>query len=160
MDPRMLEIAIPGYKHLQLEHLILDYNGTLACDGHLVAGVRERLQALTAKLQIHVLTADTFGKAQSGIQEIPCVLHILPAKDQDLGKLEYTKRLGSSSALCIGNGRNDRLMLEEAALGIAVILGEGAATEALLAADLVCSSIISTLAPLAHPLRLVASLRS
>jgi hypothetical protein len=29
----MIEIDIPGYKKLQLKNLVLDYNGTLACDG-------------------------------------------------------------------------------------------------------------------------------
>ncbi len=29
----MVEIPIPGHETLQLEHLVLDYNGTLACDG-------------------------------------------------------------------------------------------------------------------------------
>jgi hypothetical protein len=29
----MLEIVIPGDTTLGLQHLVLDYNGTLACDG-------------------------------------------------------------------------------------------------------------------------------
>ena len=35
----MIEIDIPGYKTLHLEHLVLDYNGTLAVDGVLIDGV-------------------------------------------------------------------------------------------------------------------------
>jgi soluble P-type ATPase len=34
----MIEIDISGYKTLQLKHLVLDYNGTLACDGQLIDG--------------------------------------------------------------------------------------------------------------------------
>jgi soluble P-type ATPase len=62
--------------------------------------------------------------------------------------------------VCIGNGRNDRLMLAESALGIAVVLGEGAAAVTLAAADVVCTDILAALALLTHPLRLVATLRS
>jgi soluble P-type ATPase len=49
-------------------------------------------------------------------------------------------------------------MLKEAALGIAVVLGEGAAVEALLAADVAAPSIIAALELLTNPLRLVATL--
>ena len=59
----------------------------------------------------------------------------------------------------MGNGRNDQLMLEEAALGIAVILEEGAAAVTLSAADVVCTNIVSALELLDNPLRLIATLR-
>jgi len=156
----MLEISIPGYGELQLDHLVMDYNGTLACDGRLLDGVREALQTLSVKLQLHVITADTFGKAAGELENVPAGLLVLPVDNQDLGKLEYVKQLGSRHSVCIGNGRNDRLMLEEAALGIAVVLQEGAAAETLQAADVVCPSIVSALELLTNPLRLVATLRS
>jgi soluble P-type ATPase len=156
----MIEITIPGYKTLQLAYLVLDYNGTLARDGSLMGGVRECLTALAKSLHIHVVTADTFGKVESGMKGIPCSVSILPLENQDIGKLEYVKKLGLSHTVCIGNGRNDRLMLKASMLGIAVVLEEGAALETLLAADVVCTSIISALELLQHPLRLTATLRS
>jgi hypothetical protein len=33
----LVEVAVPGTKPLLLEHLVLDFNGTLACDGELIA---------------------------------------------------------------------------------------------------------------------------
>ena len=59
----------------------------------------------------------------------------------------------------MGNGRNDRLMLKEAALGVAVMLAEGVFTETLTAADVVCRDILDALNLLTNPLRLVATLR-
>ena len=156
----MLEIAIPGSKDLQLEYLVLDYNGTLACDGELIEGVGDCLKALAEDLQIHVVTADTFGKAQSGLEGLPCELVVLPAERQDAGKLAYIRRLGAGKTACVGNGRNDRLMLKEAALGIAVVQHEGAAADTLLAADVVCPNVVSALELLTSPLRLKATLRS
>ncbi len=156
----MIEITIPGYKTLKLKYLVLDHNGTLAVDGILLSGVKERLKALSADLKIHVLTADTFGKARSQLEDVPCKLSILPLDDQDTGKLAYIKKLGSERTACIGNGRNDRLMLKEAALGITVILEEGTALETLTSADVVCKDIVSALELLTHPLRLTATLRS
>jgi soluble P-type ATPase len=54
----MLETGVPGYKTLALSHLVLDYNGTMACDGRLATGVRERLEELSKSASIHILTAD------------------------------------------------------------------------------------------------------
>ncbi|MGD9039939.1 MAG: ATPase P [Desulfobacteraceae bacterium] len=156
----MIEVTIPGYKTLHLEHLVLDYNGTLAVDGELLPGVKEALKGLSEKLQVHILTADTFGKVRSQVKGIPCELSILPLENQDTGKLDYVKALGAENTVCIGNGRNDRLMLKEAGLGIAVILEEGVATETLVAADIVCTNILSALELLTNPLRLTATLRS
>lgn len=156
----MLEINIPGYRKLRLKHIVLDYNGTIACDGALIVGVKENLTALADKLQVHILTADTFGKVRSGLEGIACELSILAPDDQDIGKLEYVKKLGAENVVAVGNGRNDHLMLKEAALGIAVILEEGASRDTLLAADVVCSRIVSALELLRNPLRLTATLRS
>ena len=156
----MIEIVVPGYKTIQLAHLVLDYNGTLSCDGEMITGVEACLNELAEKMKIHVLTADTFGKTRSGLAKTRCELTILPIENQAAGKLDYVKKLDASQTACIGNGRNDRLMLEAAALGIAVILEEGAAVETVTAADVVCTSILSALELLQNPLRLIATLRS
>jgi len=37
----MIEIAIPGYKTFRFKHLVIAYNGTLACDGRLITGIEE-----------------------------------------------------------------------------------------------------------------------
>lgn len=58
------------------------------------------------------------------------------------------------------NGRNDHRMLEAAALGVAVLQGEGASVEALMAADVVVPDILAALNLLLLPQRLIATLRS
>jgi len=157
----MLEITIPGYKDFRLAHLVLDYNGTLACDGELLEGVAEALAALDEHLEVHVVTADTFGKVHSRLPDSPCTVLVLPKEQQDVAKRKYVEGLGAESVVAIGNGRNDRLMLKRAALGIAVIQEEGAAAETLLAADVVCRGILAALDLLRNPpLRLAATLRS
>ena len=147
-------------KNLQLKYLVLDYDGTLARDGRLRDGIKDALKALAEKLQIHVLTPDTFGKALSQVEGIPCKLSILSTGNEDTAKLDYVKRLGSEFTVCIGNGRNDRLMVKEAALGVAVLQEEGAAVDTLVAADIVCTDILSALKTLTNPLRLAADLWS
>ncbi|MBW1720976.1 MAG: ATPase P [Deltaproteobacteria bacterium] len=156
----MVKTEIPGHGELAIRYLVLDYNGTLAVDGEPLPGVKKALTALSGDVEVHILTADTFGKVRSRMAEVPCVISVLPPGGQDKGKLDYITRLGPRQTACIGNGRNDRLMVKEAALGIAVILGEGASTETLLAADVVCTDILSALELLNHPLRLTATLRT
>jgi len=156
----MLDIAIPGFGRLQLEYLVLDYNGTLACDGELLEGVREMLETLAEDLEIHVVTADTFGKVGSRMEGFRAKVVILPVEGQDVGKREYVEELGVERVVAVGNGRNDRLMLEASALGIAVVEGEGASAERLTAADVVAPGIRPALELLTNPLRLTATLRS
>lgn len=156
----MLEIDIPGYKTLRLEHLLLDYNGTLAYDGELLDGVDVDLSQLSHNLHIHILTGDTFGRAREELSGIPCELVILSAYNQDSAKLDYLQRLGAKNCAAIGNGRNDRLMLKTAELAIAVAQHESVAVEALMAADILVPNIGAALGLLLHPLRLMATLRS
>jgi len=153
-------IKIPGNKDLQLEHLVLDFNGTLACDGRIIHGVRARLKALADQIKVHVLTADTFGGVATELQGIPCEVSIIARENQEKHKLAYVEELGPEVSVSIGNGRNDRLMLKASALGIAVIQEEGTALETLHSADVVCTGILPALDLLTHPLRLAATLRS
>jgi len=155
-----MRIEIPGYGELELTHMVMDYNGTLAIDGQLIDGVKDALIKLSKRLSLHVLTADTFGIAKAGLEGIPCQLTILPKDDQQGGKLRFVQELGAGHVVAIGNGRNDQLMLKESALGIAVILEEGASVETITSADVMCPSIASALGLLLNPLRLTATLRS
>jgi soluble P-type ATPase len=156
----MIEVTLPGSQHLRLAHLVMDYNGTLAMDGCLLQGVRPRLEQLAGHLQLHVVTADTFGIARDQLQDLNCQLSILGARKQSGAKLAYVRELGRRQVASIGNGRNDHLMLRASALGIAVIQGEGAAVETCRAADLLVPDILAALDLLLYPQRLVASLRS
>ena len=156
----MIEIEIPGFRVLRLSRLALDYNGTLAVNGNLITGVRPRFSQLAGSLSVHVITADTFGKAASALDGIDCQLVILPPGNQAAAKANFIRQLGEQATIAVGNGRNDRLMLEQAALGIAVLGEEGTAAAAILAADLVVQDVFSALDLFRNPRRLVATLRS
>ena len=155
----MIEIDIPGNKKLMLEHLVLDYNGTIAFDGALLDGVKECLAELSQKMTIHVITADTFGSVEKALKDIDCKLAVIPLGRQDMAKLKFVEKTGCEKTVSMGNGANDRLMLKASALGVAVVSGEGAAFETLASADVVCTDIRSALSLLSNPLRLIATLR-
>lgn len=156
----MIQINIPGYRQLDLEHLVLDFNGTIALDGIPLKNTFEILKILAEKLTIHVVTADTFGSVAGNLKDYPCKIKILSEADQHLQKRAYVEKLGTTRVAAIGNGRNDREMLKVSALGIAVINEEGMGMEALLSADIVCRSVLEALELFIYPKRLVATLRS
>ncbi len=156
----MIDISVPGFGDLTLEHLVLDYNGTLALDGTLLPGVAQALGRLSSRVQIHVITADTFGRAREAVHAFPCTFTLLGPEGQAEAKAAYVEGLGAKGVAAVGNGRNDRLMLRAAALGIAVLQQEGASAETLREARAVCPDILTALGLLEHPLRLVATLRS
>ena len=156
----MIAVASPGVRERRLQHLVLDYNGTLAADGGLLAGIATALNALADSLQIHVVTADTFGLAAKELTGLPVELILLAETDQAEAKLEFVTRLDESTVVAVGNGRNDRMMLKAAALGIAVIQQEGAAVETLASADIAALGVLDALDLLRYPNRLVATLRA
>ena len=156
----MIEIRVPGFGDLSLSHLVCDYNGTLALDGALLPGVADALRDLAEDMQIHVVTADTFGQASSQLAGLPLRLTIIPSASPVDAKLAYVSRLGADGVVAVGNGRNDVEMLKAARVGIALMQGEGGAAAALVAADIVARSILDALGLLCAPQRLLATLRA
>ena len=156
----MLDLEIPGLGNLQIEHLVCDYNGTLAVDGRLLPGVKEELNIVAQHVAVHVITADTFGLAREALGSVTCSLTILAPGDQAEAKKQFVEQLGAEHTIALGNGRNDYLMLETAAIGIVVLLEEGTSCQAISHADILVPSILPALALFKRPLRLIATLRS
>ncbi len=155
----MIEINIPGRGKVRLEHLVTDVNGTLAVDGQLIPGVAKQISALSDRLAIHMLTADTHGRQASIDQQLNLTAVRIQPGNESEQKAEYVRKLGAESVVAIGQGANDAAMLKEAALGICVISPEGVAAETLLSADLVMPGITTALELFDKPLRIIASLR-
>lgn len=155
----MLEIDIPGFGSVRLKHLVSDFTGTLSFDGKLLPGVKSRLNRIAKFLKVHILTADTFGKARQELKGVNCEMHILTGENHDVQKAEYVKKLGADSVVAFGNGNNDRKMLKTARIGIAVSLGEGCAADALMSSDIFVTSPKEGLDLLLNPKRCKATLR-
>jgi len=151
---------IPGRKPLEIKNVIFDYNGTIAIDGKLIEGVGELINELADKIHFHIVTADTYGSVQKALANINCTVLTIPEKNQDASKRDYLLKLGKETTFCVGNGKNDRLMLQESVIGIVVIQAEGAWVESLLAADIVCTSIMDVFAYFKVPNRLKATVRN
>jgi soluble P-type ATPase len=151
-----LALEVPGRGPLELEHVVLDVNGTVTERGAVIDGVEERLDRVRDLLEVHLLSADTFGTLSAVASELGARAGTVSTGDD---KLAYLSRLGAERCAAVGNGANDVRILEAAALGIAVVGPEGAAGAAVRAADVVCGSILDALDLLADERALVATLR-
>jgi len=156
----MISIQIPGVGHRDITHVVFDYNGTIAQDGVLIKGVKEQMKKLAGRILFHVITADTFGFVKKELSDVDCTVTIIPEKDQAVSKRSFIRQLGPKQTLCVGNGANDRMMLKEACIGIAVLQAEGLATASLMAADLVVRDILDVFGFFQTPERLIATLRT
>ena len=155
-----LNIDIPDFDFSEFKHLVLDYNGTIALDGDIINSVIDRLEKLSKKLTIHILTGDTYGTVKSKLQKYPYEIFIIPEKKQNQEKANYIKKLGIKNVIAIGNGKNDSLMLKKAGIGIALIQKEGLFTETALSSDILFYNINDALDSLLYKNRLKATLRN
>lgn len=155
----MINISIPGFGQLSLQHAVFDVNGTIAVDGTLVEGLIPPFQALREHLTVHLLTADTHGQQDRIDEELNIKAAKVTRGQEAAQKAEFVRQLGADHVVAIGQGANDAEMLREAALGICIVSPEGTAAETLLAADLVVPNIQSALQLFQNPVRLKASLR-
>lgn len=156
----MINLKIPGHEPITVEHVTFDYNGTLAVDGFLVAGLKERLIALAKLVEVHILTADTFGLVRAQCADLPVTIEIFSKDNISKKKLAFVEMIGGATNVAIGNGNNDREMFEGSRLSIIVMGKEGCCVPSLLAADIVVNSPLDAVDLLLNPDRLVATLRT
>ncbi|MEA3422189.1 MAG: HAD hydrolase family protein [Bacillota bacterium] len=154
----MMKFEIPKGESFEIEYLIFDYNGTVANNGMIYTNVLKRLNSYN-NLEIFIITADTYGTVKEELKGSNIKVKIISKENGSIDKLNFLKELGSENVIAFGNGSNDRLMLEEASIGICVIGKEGASIKALMASDLVVNSIDDALDYIDHPNKIVAGLR-
>lgn len=156
----MININIPGFGQATLENLVLDFNGTIAKDGNLIEETMEPIKNLSKLLNIHVLTADTFGTVDRELSDLPVsVVKLGQNGNEIISKSDYISALGTEKTVAVGNGANDEGMLLAARIGICIIGNEGCSARALKHADLISTDIVDALELLLNPDRLKATLR-
>lgn len=154
-----MDWEIPGFGLVHGEHIVLDFNGTLAVDGAMKEETAALLRELGNSFSLHVLTADTQGTAAMALADLPVTLHIFQGEAAGWEKQRIVEELGAAACICLGNGRNDVGMFQIAGLAIAVLEAEGTFAGLLPHAHLVVRSIEEGLQLLLNSKRLIAGLR-
>ena len=155
----MIRIDIPGWGNMDIENMVLDLNGTIATDGKILPETKEKINSLSEKMKVYIVTADTQGTAHEETRDINAELVMIAEENSQEEKLEFLKTLHPEMTIAIGNGNNDDLILKEAGLGIAVLGDEGMSVSAMKNADLVVKNISDALDLFLKPKRLMATLR-
>lgn len=155
----MIKIHIPGKADLSIDHIVFDFNGTLAVDGKLKPAVKALFDQIKKHADIYILTADTYGCVQNECRNLNVNVMKLEKNNGGLQKKNFVDQLGPQNTICVGNGTNDALMFETCALSIAIIGDEGCSLQALMNADIVVNHIEDALSMLINPKRITATLR-
>jgi len=154
-----MTIEIPHYKDLTITEIVCDYNGTIAKDGMVSSGIKEIFAALGEEFTLHVITADTFGSVKSQLEGYGVQIKVLTSDNHTKEKADFIASLGAEQCAALGNGNNDRSMLESAAIGIAVLGDEGCSRETMMGADIIVKNSADALSLFLEPKRLIATLR-
>lgn len=155
----MLEYNIPGREKLVIENLCLDYNGTIANNGELISGVKEKILELKDKVNIYVLTADTYHTVEKQCEGLGITVKTFNKEGAALCKEEIITSLGKNTA-AFGNGFNDIQMFDKAILSVAIIEKEGMCSKLMAHSDIVVYSILDAFDLLLNSNRLKATLRN
>jgi|YNPNPStandDraft_1061719.scaffolds.fasta_scaffold35054_2 soluble P-type ATPase len=155
-----MKLDIPGYGILEIHHIVLDLNGTLATDGVIPQTVTAKIAELSKYFRVVVTSSDTYGNLQELADHLGIEAYSLKSNDASDEKRDLISFIGAQHTIAIGNGYNDAKMLKEAAIGICVIGKEGANRKALENADIIVTSIEDALDCILKPKRIIANLRN
>ncbi|MHB0977035.1 MAG: HAD family hydrolase [Candidatus Aquicultorales bacterium] len=155
----MIEIIVPGRDRLAISFAVFDVNGTVAEDGVISPETASLLRSLAAEVEVHLLTADTYGTIAPQVETLPVTLHIIRPPGEREQKADIVYKFGASKTAVFGNGANDLGMFKEAALSVAVLSKEGCFAKLLGQADLLVPNPRAAVELLLNPTRIKATLR-
>ena len=154
----MISIERPGQGNLEIDFILIDFEGTLALDRRVHPKAKDKINLLSKRTKIYILAKGEKEQVIEVLRKVKAEIIHFAVGDVSAGKLNLLRQLGANRTVAIGNGQDDVLMIEEAALGICVISREGTAAETILKADAVVSNILDALDFLLKPLRQKATL--
>jgi soluble P-type ATPase len=157
----MILLNIPGYKSIEVKNVVFDFNGTIAEDGILIEGIKERIKELSNRnVNIVILTADPFGTEREQCMGLPVKIETFYKENVSEEKKKIVEKLGYGATVSIGNGRNDLEMFKSSIISIAAIGKEGCFAKALFGADIVVSNIMDAIELLLNNNRIRATMRT
>jgi soluble P-type ATPase len=155
---KMITILRPGQEPLEIEFILIDFEGTLAQDRRVHPKAKDKINLLSKRAKIYILTKEEKNLVEEALKRVKAEIVSFMEGEASQKKLDFLRQLGATRTVVIGNGADDVPMIEEAGLGICVLSKEGTFTEAMKRADLVFINILDALDFLLKPLRQKATL--
>jgi soluble P-type ATPase len=154
----MITIQRPGQGPLEIDFILIDFEGTLASDRRVHPKAKDKINLLSKRTKIHILTKGEKDQVEEVLKRVKTEIVYLSEGIASQQKLDLLRQLGATRTVAIGNGLDDAAMIEEAGFGICVLGKEGASSEAMKKADMVFVSVFDALDFLLNPLRQKATL--
>jgi soluble P-type ATPase len=154
----MIAIQRPGQKPLEIEFILIDFEGTLASDRRVHPKAKDKINLLSKRTKIYILTKGEKEVVEETLKKVKAEIFYLTEGETSQRKVDLLRQLGATRTVAIGNGVDDIPMIEEAGFGICVIGKEGTSVEAMKKADVVVSNVLDALDFLLKPLRQKATL--
>jgi soluble P-type ATPase len=149
----MISIQRSGMENLDIHYVLIDFEGTLAMDSRVHPKAKEKVNLLSKRANIYILTKSNREKVEKSLRKMKVDIVYVTEGDASQQKLNVLQRLGPHLTAVIGNGLDDLQMMDQAGLGMCVIGKEGSSAEAVAKADLVVTNVLDALDFLLKPLR-------
>ncbi len=154
----MITIDRPGKEPLEIEYILIDFEGTLASDRRVHPKAKDKINLLSKRTSVLIFSKGEREVVEEVLRKVNAEIVYLSEGESSARKLERLMRSGERRAVAIGNGAADASLLEKAGMGICVVGKEGASGEVLRNADLVFTTVLDALDFLLKPLRQKATL--
>ena len=154
----MIAIQRPGQEPLEIEFILIDFEGTLASDRKVHPKAKDKINLLSKRTKIYILTKGEKEVVTEVLKKVKAEIVYLTEGGAREKKLDLLRQLGPTKTVAIGNGVDDAPMIEEAGLGICIVGKEGSSVEAMVKAEVVFGNILDALDFLLKPLRQKATL--
>jgi soluble P-type ATPase len=154
----MIHLQRSGQEPLEIDFILIDFEGTLASDCRVHPKAKDKLNLLAKRAKIYILTKEKKEHIEEGLKKVKAEIIYLSEGESSQQKLDLSRQLGTTRMVAVGNGADDGPMMQEAVFGLCVIGKEGASSEAVKNADVVFTDILDALDFLLKPLRQRATL--
>ncbi len=154
----MILIQRPGQESIEIDYILIDFEGTLALDGRVHPKAKDKINLLSKRTKIYIFAKGEKEKIEETLRRVKAELFFLKEEDSSSKKLDLLLNLGAPRAVVIGNGLDDVPLMEEAGLSMVIIGKEGTSGKLIQTADLVFTNIVDALDFLLKPLRQKATL--
>lgn len=152
-EKTMISIERPGQTNVEIDFILIDFEGTLATDRRVHPKAKDKINLLSKRTSIYVLTMQQKEVIEERLRKVNAEIIFLAEGDASRRKLDLLRQLGPSRCAAIGNATSDAALMQEAGIGICVIGHEGSSAKALKHAEVVFSDILDALDFLLKPLR-------
>ena len=154
----MISIERPGQDNLEVEFILIDFEGTLASDRRVHPKAKDKINLLSKRAKIYILAKEEKERTEEALKKVKAEIIYLKEGESFQKKLDLLRQLGANRTVAMGNGADDAAMIEEAVLGICILSKEGTFSEAMKKADVVFMNMLDALDFLLKPLRQKATL--